>query len=75
LATVHGVHPGPLNNTIAVAGSNPVPVIVNVNDCCAAAGVGAVVTAESVGPVPAEDTVNTTLLEGAPSTPFCTATR
>lgn len=43
LAIVHGVHPGPVNETKAVAGSKPVPLIVKLNDCPATGGFGLVV--------------------------------
>jgi hypothetical protein len=43
LATVQGVQLGPLNETKAVFGSKPVPVMVNVNACPAAGDVGEVV--------------------------------
>lgn len=40
LATVQGVHPGPLNCTLAFVGSKPDPLTVNVNACPSTGGLG-----------------------------------
>jgi len=75
LATVHGEHPGPLNSTIAVAGSKPVPATVNVKDCPPTAGLGVVATDVSWGPPVVElPTVSVKAFDAIPVAPFWTAT-
>jgi len=65
------VHPGPLKTTMALPGSNPVPVIVKPNVCPARTGLGEVVTAVMRAPATVSGTI---LLEGVPLDPFCTVT-
>lgn len=56
--------------TNRLAGSNPLPVIVNVNACPAVADVGVIPLIW--GAVVVEITVNVIPLEGTPLGPFCT---
>lgn len=72
LATVQGVHPGPLNVTTAVFGSKPVPVIVKVNPCWFTGGFGAVVNMPNCGADPLELTASMRLFDGTIFGPFCT---
>lgn len=71
LAMLHGVQPGPLNITSALVGSKADPVMVNVNDCPAIGGLGAVVIVVSWG-VPALEpvTVNRRLFDVTPLDTF-----
>jgi hypothetical protein len=74
LAIVHGAHPDPLNVTRALFGSNPVPVIENVNACPLMGAFGVVVIPASwIAPALEFATVRDRPFERAPD-PFCTKT-
>lgn len=75
LETVHGVHPGPLNDTKMLAVLNPDPERVKLNDCPAITVVGDVVMLVSCGAVPpALATLIDRLFEAVPVAPFCAVT-
>ena len=67
---MHGVQPGPLKTTSAVAVSKPVPATVNVNTCWLMGGLGEVVIVLICGAVPLGfDTVSVAVFEAVPA-PF-----
>jgi len=72
LETMQGEEqPGPEIETSAVAGSKPVPLMVNVNDCAAIGGFGVVEMLLREGPPPlAVVTVSATPLDAVPLAPF-----
>jgi hypothetical protein len=71
LAMLHGEQPGPVIVVRTVFGSNPVPVIVNVNACPLVGDVGTVATVVICGAVPVEfATVSDTPFEDAPADPL-----
>jgi len=75
LAMLHGVQPGPLNNTSTLVGSKADPEIANENDWPPTGGFGVVAIVASCGAAaPALETVRETPLEGVPADPFCTVT-
>jgi len=69
---LQGIQFGPVKITMALAGSKPVPLIVNVNVCPATGRFGNVTMAVTLGAVVAPDTVSDWPLEGAPLGPLLT---
>jgi hypothetical protein len=61
----------PLKFTMTVAGSNPVPLIVNEKDCPATADAGLI---DVIWGVPAASTVTVAAFDAVPLDPFCTVT-
>jgi hypothetical protein len=70
--TLQGIQFGPVKITMALVGSKPLPLIVNVNVCPGTGRFGDVTIAVRIGAVVAPDTVSDWPFEGAPLGPLLT---